>query len=159
LSHEDTATKAEAGMSGADTVALKWIARVFLAIGLAAAIGCAFFVVRTLRFVSESELADGTVVDWTQGQGSGAASPEPGAYYPVIEIVLPDGRRTRGEAEVGVALNQLEIGERVRVRYHRGDSAHMRVVSLFGLWLEPLVAGALTLAFSAAGLFLSRQSR
>jgi hypothetical protein len=137
---------------------LKWIARVFLAIGLVAAVACTTFFVRTLRFVSESELADGTVVDWTQGHGSGGASPEPSAYYPVIEIVLPDGQRARGEAAVGIALNQLEIGERVRVRYRPGDAAHVRVVSLLGLWLEPLIAGALTLAFSAAGLFLSRQS-
>ena len=41
-------------MTSHDTAALDWVARLFLAIGIGAAIACASFGVNTLRFMSQS---------------------------------------------------------------------------------------------------------
>ncbi len=146
-------------MPAQDAVALRWTARLFLAIGIGAALAAAFSGVATLRFISESRRAEGTVVDWTQGDWQTGRRTEPGAYYRVIEVVLPDGQRIRGEAERGVAMNQLEIGERLEVRYRPSDPARMRVVSLAGMWLKELVLAALAITFGGAGWFLLAQSK
>jgi hypothetical protein len=145
-------------MNARDAVALRWVARLFLVIGIGAAIGGIVSGVRTLQFVSESTQAEGLVVDWTEGSGRGPSS-EDSAYYRVIEVETPDGQRVRGEAETGVGIAQLEIGERLTVRYRAGDPTRMRVVSLSGLWLVELVAAVLAVAFGGAGGFLLAQAR
>ncbi len=146
-------------MESRDAIALRWVALVFLAIGIGAAAGCAWSTAVTLRFISESIEAQGTVVDWVQADGRTMGSPEPGAYHRVIEVESPDGRRLRGEAEVGVAMNQLVIGERLKVRYRRDDPSRIRVATPSGLWLVEIVLAIVAVAFGASGLFLLRQSR
>jgi hypothetical protein len=121
-------------------------------------LACIVSGVRTLQFVSESTQAEGTVVDWTQGSGRGPSS-EAGAYYRVIEVETPDGQRVRGEAETGVDVARLEVGERLTVRYRASDPARMPVVSLSGLWLVELVTAVLAIAFGGAGGFLLAQAR
>jgi hypothetical protein len=142
-----------------DATALTWIARLFLAIGIGAAIVCGALGVETLRFMSESVQAQGTVVDWTQGQGTAGRSPEPGAYYRVLEVVTPEGHRIRGQADVGVDMNQLQIGERLDVRYLPSDPSRMRVASIPDLWLGELVTAVLAITFGAAGAFLLKQAK
>ena len=65
-----------------DPIALKWAARFFFAVGVAAGVFCAYSAIGTLRFISESTLAEGTVVDWTQGQTPAGRSSEPGGVLP-----------------------------------------------------------------------------
>lgn len=79
-------------------------ARFFFSVGVAAAVFCAYSAMGTLRFISESTLAEGTVVDWTRGRTRAGRSSEPGAYFRIIEIEAPNGQRIRGEAEVGVDI-------------------------------------------------------
>jgi hypothetical protein len=146
-------------MSGEDTVALKWAARLFVAIGIGAAVACISSGVATFRFIAESRQTEGTVVDWNQGSGQTGASREPGAYYRVIEIVTPDGQKIRGETETGVGMAELEIGERVLVRYRPGDPSHVRDGSIVGLWLKELVLAVLAITFGVAGTFLLTQAR
>lgn len=142
-----------------NATALAWVAWLFLVIGIGAAIVGGTLAVETQRFMSESVQADGTVVDWTQGRGTAGRSPEPGAYYRVIEILTPEGRRVRGQAEVGVDMNQLEVGERLTVRYRPSDPSRMRVVSVAGLWLGELVSAILAIAFGASGVFLLKHAK
>ena len=142
-----------------DATALAWVARLFLAIGIGAAVACGSLGVATLRFISESVESEGTVVDWTQGGGTAGRSPEPGAYYRIVEIVASDGRRMRGEVDVGVDMNQLQMGERLIVRYRPGDPSRMREASLSGMWLGELVTAVLAVAFAAAGAFLRKQAK
>jgi hypothetical protein len=137
-------------------IALKRSARFLFAVGVAAAVFCAYSVVGTIRFISESTRAEGTVVDWTQGE---TRSSEPGAYFRIIEIETPDGGRTRGQAEVGVEMRRLEIGERVAVRYRAGDPTRMRVVSLSDLWIVELVTGVMAIVFGLGGWSLMAQAR
>ena len=146
-------------MTSHDGIALTWVARLFLAIGAGAAIAVGSFSVNTLQFISESIQAEGTVVDWVQGPGTAGRSPEPGTYYRVIEIVKSDGQRIRGEAGIGVDLNQLQIGERLTIRYRPGDPARMRVASIPGLWLSELVSAVIAITFGAAGAFLLKQAK
>jgi hypothetical protein len=146
-------------MPSGDGAALTWVARLFLAIGIGAAIAVGTFSFNTLQFISESIEAEGTVVDWVQGQGIAGRSPEPGAYYRVIEIVSPGGQRVRGEAGIGVDMNQLRIGERLTVRYRPDDPTRMRVASIPGLWLPELVSAVIAIAFGAAGAFLLKQAK
>jgi hypothetical protein len=110
-----------------------------------------------VRFISESTQAEGTVVDWTQGARTTQSS-EPGAYFRIIEIETPNGRRIRGQAEVGVDMRRLEIGKRVAVRYRISDPTRMRIVSLPDLWLVEMVTGIIAIAFCLAGWFLMRQA-
>lgn len=137
-----------------DSVAVRWVARLFLAIGVGAAVGAVVSARDTLRFLGASVLTEGTVVDWRQGQGT---TDEPGAYYRIIEVVTPDGRRVRGEAETGGTASEIEIGERLAVRYRASEPSRMRVVSVTGLWLTEIVLTILALSFGAAGLSLRRQ--
>ena len=141
-----------------DSTALTWVARLFLAIGIGAAIVCGALVIETRRFISESVQSEGTVVDWTQDQGA-VPSLEPGAYYRIIEVLTPEGRTVRGHADVGVDMNQLEIGERLTVRYRPGDPARMRVATLSGLWLREMVSVILAIAFGSAGAFFLKQAK
>jgi len=106
-------------------IALKRSARFFFAVSGTAALFCAYSTIGTLRFISESTLAEGTVVDWTQGRTQAERSSSPGAYFRIIEIETPNGERIRGEAEVGVEMRRLEIGERVAVRYRASDPTRM----------------------------------
>lgn len=146
-------------MEAAEARALTWVGRLFLAIAIVAAIVCGRSAFRTLQFVSESTQAEGTVIDWTQGGGTAGRSPEPGAYYRVIEIVTMEGKRLRGEAETGVGMNDLRIGERLTVRYRPSDPARMRVVSLADLWLVELITAILAIALGASGAFLLKQAK
>lgn len=139
--------------------ALKWSGRLFFAIGVSAALFCAYSAVDTLRFISGSTLAQGTVVDWAQRDTQNLGSPEPGAYFRIIEIETPTGQRIRGQAQTGVDMRRLEIGERVPVRYRSGDPAHMRVASLWDMWLVELIIGVIATAFCLAGRFLIAQAR
>lgn len=140
-------------------IALRSSARFLFAVGIAAALFCAYSAIGTLRFISESVRAEGTVVDWTQGQTPTARSSEPGAYFRIIEIETPNGQRIRGEAEVGVEMRRLKIGERVAVRYRAGDPTRMRVVSLSDLWIVELVTGAIAVVFCLGGWSLMAQAR
>lgn len=142
-----------------DPIALKWSARFFFAVGVAAGLFCAYSAVGTLRFISESTRAEGTVVDWTQGRTWSGRSSEPGAYFRIIEIEAPNGQRIRGEAEVGVEMRRLEIGERLAVRYRASDPTRMRVVSLSDLWLVELVSGVIAVVFGLGGWSLMAQAR
>jgi hypothetical protein len=140
-------------------IALKWSARFFFAVGVAAALFCAYSAMGTMRFISESTLAQGTVVDWTQGRTGAGRSSEPGAYFRVIEIEAPNGQRIRGEAEVGVDMRRLEMGERLAVRYRASDPTRMRVVSLSDLWISELVSGVIAIVFCLGGWSLMAQAR
>jgi hypothetical protein len=102
-------------------IALKWSARFFFAVGVAAALFCAYSVIGTVRFISERTRAEGTVVDWTQGRTTRS---EPGAYFRIIEIETPNGQRIRGQAEVGVDMRRLDIGERVGALPGQRSDAH-----------------------------------
>ena len=144
--------------SAEDAVALKWAARLFVAIGIGAALAGLSSGVSTLRFIAESHQAEGTVVDWNQGSRQTGRG-EPGAYYRVIEIVTPDGQRIRGEDETGVGMAQVEIGERMLVRYRPGDPSRVRVGSIAGLWLKEIVLAILAISFGAAGAFLLKQAK
>lgn len=139
--------------------ALKWAGLLFLAIGVGAGLYCMYSAAGTLRFISESTLSQGTVVDWTQTDTQTRGSPEPGAYFRIIEVETPTGQRIRGQAEVGVDMRRLEAGERVAVRYRASDPARMRVVSLTDMWLVELITGVLAIVFCPAGWFLMRQAR
>jgi len=93
-------------MSSSDAVALTWFARLFIAIGFGLAILGGRSGLDTYSFISESVLAEGTVADWNQGTWQTGRSQEPGAYYPIIEVMAPGGRRLVGEADTGVGMNQ-----------------------------------------------------
>ena len=69
----------------------------------------------------------------------------------MIELMTPDGRRVRGEDEIGVDMNRLHVGERLVVRYKPNDPTRMRVASLSGLWLESLVTALLSIVFGRPG--------
>lgn len=140
-----------------DPIALKWSARFLFAVGVAAAFFCAYSAFGTLRFISESTRAEGTVVDWTQGETR--TTSEPGAYFRIIEIETANGQRLRGQAEVGVEMRRLAIGDRVAVRYRASDPTRMRVVSLSDLWIVELVTGVMAIAFGLGGWSLMAQSR
>lgn len=142
-------------MADGDATALRWVARLFLAIGVGAAIGIAVSARDTLRFLDESVLTEGTVVDWRQGEGT---ADEPGAYYRIIEVVTSEGHRVRGEAETGGTASEIDIGERLAVRYRATEPGRMRVVSVTGLWLTEIVLTILAISFGAAGLTLRRQA-
>jgi hypothetical protein len=144
--------------NGDNPIALKWSARFLSGIGAAAALYCVYSAIGTVRFIAESTRAEGTVVDWTQGEGR-APSSEPGAYFRIIEIETTDGQRKRGQAEVGVEMRRLEIGERVVVRYRTSDPTRMRVVSLSDLWVVELVTGVMAIAFGLGGWSLMAQAR
>jgi hypothetical protein len=137
--------------------ALLWSARFLFAIGVGAALFCAYSAWGRVRFISESTLAAGRVVDWTQGETT--PSSDPGAYFRIIEIETPSGQRIRGQAEVGIDMRRLEIGERVAVRYRASDPSRMRVVSLSDLWVVELVTGAMAIAFGLGGWSLMAQAR
>jgi hypothetical protein len=142
-----------------DPIALKWSAGFLFAVGLAAALFCAYSAVGTARFISESTLAQGTVVDWTQGRTGSGRSSESGAYFRIIEVETPAGQKIRGEAEVGVDMRRLQIGERVAVRYRANDPTRLRVVSLSDLWVVELASGVMALVFGLGGWSLMAQAR
>jgi hypothetical protein len=140
-------------------IGLKWAGRFFFAVGVAAAAVCAYSAIGTVRFISESTLTQGTVVDWTQGETRTGRAPEPGAYFRIIEIQTQDGQRLRGQADVGVDMQRVTVGERVAVRYRASDPIHLRVASLTDLWLVELITGVIAMAFCAAGWFFIGQAR
>jgi Protein of unknown function (DUF3592) len=142
-----------------DAVAVTWVARLFIAIGVGIAVFGGRSGLETYSFISESVLAEGTVVDWSQGTWQTGRSREPGAYYPVIEVLTHDGARLVGEAETGVGMNQLTVGEKLPVRYRSTDSTRMRVASLSGLWLKEMVFALLAIAFCTSGTVLLKQAR
>jgi hypothetical protein len=138
-------------------IALKRSARFFFVVSGAVALFCAYSAIGTLRFISESTLAEGTVVDWTQGRAGRSSGT--GAYFRIIEIEAPNGERIRGEAEVGVEMRRLQIGERLAVRYRPSDPTRMRVVSLWDLWIVELVSGVITVVFGLGGWSFMAQAR
>jgi Protein of unknown function (DUF3592) len=132
---------------------LYWIPRLFAGIGvvlLAVTAVTAFF---TLRFVTGSERADGTVVDLHESYDS---EEDRTSYYPIVRFETADGRQIRFESDVSTSD---DVGDTVEVLYDPDDPEDAKLAGFFNLWGLPLIAGALGAAFAGIGGYLVHRTR
>ena len=111
---------------------------------------------RNNRDIENFALASGMVVGnsyanvFNDGQVSGV-------YLPIVEFVLPDGRKIRFTDRVGSLPPDYEVGASLEIIYNPDNPSNARINSWKRLWLVPvllMIVGSLPFI---VGIIISRR--
>jgi hypothetical protein len=111
--------------------------------------------VSTVRALAREQTAAGRVADLTVRRDRSGNE----LYYPVVEFQLPDGSTKTVQMPEGSWPAAYEAGESVTVAYDPDRPRDARIqsaTSAIGMWIVPIITGALGVAFTAA-TFLARR--
>ncbi len=128
---------------------LRIIIPVFVAVGVAMLMGCAFLVVNTRHLEQTATRVSGQVV----GLDSTGRT-----YHPVVEFRTPAGQRIRFTSSAGSNPPAFHPGETVTVLYESGKPWAAHILCFTDLWLGPVVLGVLGTVFTAipVGILLTQ---
>lgn len=125
----------------------------FAVVGLILAVVCAVLTAGTVSFRSTAISAEGTITDVEQRRDCD----EDGCtmmYTPVVEFTTASGD-TVVFSPNSASNNQPQVGGTVTVLYQESDPQRARIDGFIGMWLGPVITGALGVVFVAVGLPLA----
>ena len=133
------------------------VAIILGAITIVLGVICGVVVVRTRAFVADSITAPGQVTDLVPRQSCEHGDDDrvqncTTVYAPRVRFTTADGRQVVFVSGTASSPASYDEGDRVDVRYRRGDPDDARIDSVTGVWLGALVTGGLTLFFGALGI-------
>lgn len=137
---------------GSDLV--RWVVRLFFAVGVVALLVSAGVLVWTIQFVARAERATGTVTEVVRETDSEGDD----VFYPVVRFTTPEGAEIEFKSSSGSAPASHSEGDQVDVLYDPDDPDDARLSGFFDLWLFPIVGLALGAGFIAVSLFVRRQT-
>jgi hypothetical protein len=104
---------------------------------------------RTRRFVEESVPALGEVIGLHERRGDDVT------YSPVIRFPVPGGGVVEFTETTSSYPAGYQVGDRVRVLYHREDLRRARVASTWRLYMLAMISGLLGGIFFVVGLLVT----
>ncbi|MDA0148983.1 DUF3592 domain-containing protein [Vibrio sp. LaRot3] len=131
----------------------------FLTIGLTALTVAGFWFKHTADYISQSSLAEGTVVDLTY---SGTTSQGNGVYLPVITFETKQGKDIRFVGGYGANPPMHEVGEQITVIYPHASPNQAEIKGFFSLWGGSSILFGIGLVFFSIGavmLYFSSKSK
>jgi hypothetical protein len=110
--------------------------------------------VSTARFLSEAEVAAGTVIDLERVQNAAPLTAKDAGilYYPRIEYKHPVAGRIVFTARAGANPPTYEAGQTIDVLYDPRNPEEHRIESFWEIWGRSLIVGGTGLGFALVGL-------
>lgn len=124
-------------------------ALICIVIGGAFGLTAVFTWLRTRRFIEESVAAFGEVIELRAHHDDGVT------YAPVVRFNGPDGRPVVFTESTSSNPPGHDVGDRVKILYHRADPTRARVASTINLYLLTLIFGAIGALTFLIGLFIA----
>ena len=109
---------------------------IFFIVGLGMLAGGVLWGLRTQRFVSSAERADGIVTDLDLRSDSDGS-----AYYPVVSFTTKEGKEVTFTSSTGGNPPPKRRGDKVGVLYDATSPEEAEIDSFFSLWFGPLLIG------------------
>jgi len=110
---------------------------------------------KTVRFVSNSEKAEGVIIDVTVSKDASVRNRK---YYPIIKFKAGDGREYKFESGTGFNNNTYVAFDSVEVIYRKDRPEAAEINSFQVLWQMPLLL-IIASSIGIAGLFSSGGER
>ncbi len=135
---------------------------VFGLVGIGLLIACAVVTAGTLRFLSGSLPADGTVVSVSSSRscsGTGSDRSCSRVYRPTVRFQTREGREVTFTPAAASSSWDWPVGHPVEIRYRADDPGTARISGFVDYWLATLVTGVTGVAFSASSLLVRRFGR
>ena len=126
------------------------LALIFTGIGVLCFWLCFYFRRRTRRFISEALQTDGDVIGLHEVYDGGSAT-----YAPVIRFTTAHGVVREFTDSVSSRPAGYNVGDRVRILYHRHDPRDARVATTFRLYLSSIIFGLIGTIFLGVGIVLT----
>jgi hypothetical protein len=133
---------------------VKWVLRLFLAIGVGLLVVGAVAFVRTAQFVAEAERATGTVI-YLSGETDSEGDV---LYHPVVSFTTSEAETVQFVSAVGSSPPSAEPGDRVDVLYDPDDPYDAKLSGFFDLWFSSGVLGILGGMFIGIPLFIRHRT-
>ena len=132
---------------------VKIIGTIFVVVGALLLVGGFLSYRHTRRFVANSSVAQGEVIDLVLRAASDSDSPssDSGTYHPVLRFETERREAIEFVGSTGSNPPSHRKGDTVAVRYNPDDPYTARVDSFASLWLLALIPGSLGLVFATAG--------
>jgi len=131
---------------------LKIIGLIFFLIGLVLLVAGLLSYNFTQKFITNSEVTTGIVIDLVRGtlnsEGSGSGSY---VYYPVVQFKTNNDSLIEFQSKVGSNPPSARKGDQVQVRYPEQDPYKARIDSFMQLWFVSIIVGGLGVVFAGIG--------
>lgn len=126
----------------------KWVAWLFLVIGVGLLIGAAFAALNSVRLIQQGVRTTGNVVDFIE------SFDEEGTlmYSPVFVFLDENGQEHRIQSSYSSSSPGYTRGQIVDVVYPRGDPERARLPNAFSYWGVTLILGFIGVAFVFFGV-------
>jgi len=131
---------------------LKIIGLIFFLIGLVLLVAGLLSYNFTQKFITNSEVTTGTVIDLVRGTSdSDNSGTVTYIYYPVVQFKTNNGSVIEFKSSVGSNPPSARKGDQVQVRYPEQDPYKARIDSFMQLWFVSIIVGGLGVVFAGIG--------
>lgn len=134
----------------------RWLAWLFLLIGLGAAGGAGIAVWLELDFRGRSAEAEGRIVQMIQRANTSGTGSRSATWTPVFAFRTPDGKEVRVEAGFSSSPPCCAVGDRVTVRYDPANPASAQMAGFLSSWLVATILGGMGAVFLLIGGLVMR---
>lgn len=128
---------------------VKIIGPLFTVVGVVLLIVAYWQYNETKKFIKESTIAKGTVIDLILDRSSSSSS---GVYYPVIRFKTESGEIIEIKSDTGSNPPSHKKGAHVQVRYISNNPYRAKIDSFFSIWFFCIISAGMGIGFSGAGL-------
>lgn len=123
---------------------------IFLLIGVGILTGDFFVIKSTMTFLSNSEKAEGSVIDIVKSRSSDGDY----MYRPEISFIDTTGQTITFTSSISSSMPSYQVGEKVSVLYDKSNSQSAKINTFFQLWFGPIIMTVLGVIFFLTGLLI-----
>ncbi len=134
----------------------RWLAWLFLLLGLGLAAGAGLAVWLEISFRQRSVEAEGRIVQMIQRASTSSSGSRSTNWTPVFAFRLPDGKEVRVEAGFSSSPPCCAVGDRVTVRYDPANPSSAQMAGFLSSWLVATILGGLGAVFLLVGGLVMR---
>ncbi len=126
----------------------KWVAWLFLVIGVGLLIGAAFAALNSVRLIQQGVRATGNVVDFVESYDEEGTL----MYSPVFVFIDENGQEHRIQSSYSSSSPGYTRGQIVDIVYPRGNPEGARIPNAFSYWGVTLILGFIGITFVFFGV-------
>lgn len=129
----------------------RWLAWLFLLLGLGLAAGAGLAVWLEISFRQRSVEAEGRIVQMIQRASTSSSGSRSTNWTPVFAFRTPDGKEVRVGAGFSSSPPCCAVGDRVTVRYDPADPTRAQMAGFLSSWLVATILGGMGAVFLLVG--------